>query len=305
MPRIRKTFIIKASLETAGRGIVMNKSLPALLLGLLLLGSAGLTRADVLVLVHGYLGHASSWEGSGVIRALQGQGWQNGGVLLNVGGVISLRGASPASAEDIVYRVELPSTAPLLLQSRWLGAMLASLQVMHPQQKILLIGHSAGGVVARAALVQGLAPKVTALITIASPHLGTSRAAQALDFTDDSAPVSWLKGLVAGDKYQAVRHSRQLLIDLLPAAPGSLLYALNQQQHPDIDYVSIVRPGPVGLGDELVPAFSQDMNQVAALRGRSRVKVSASDHELDAGDGQVLVAVLATLKKPAEPGSEK
>jgi pimeloyl-ACP methyl ester carboxylesterase len=255
-------------------------------------------RAEVLVLVHGYLGSASSWESSGVVAALESNGWSRAGVLTTrQDGQVGLWADAGQQADNKYYLVDLPSKAPISFQSRWLGAMLASIRAMHPEEGALLVGHSAGGVVARAALVQGLAPEARALITIASPHLGASRAAQALDFTNDSAPVGWLKGLVVGDKYQEVKHSQQLLMELLPATPGSYLYNLNQQEHPNIDYISIVRPGPAGMGDELVPAFSQDMNQVAKLRGRSKVRLSASNHVLDRDDGRVLAELLKPLSQ--------
>jgi triacylglycerol esterase/lipase EstA (alpha/beta hydrolase family) len=55
------------------------------------------------------------------------------------------------------------------------------------------IGHSAGGVVARVALVNYGADTVAWLITIAAPHLGTERASEALDATDDSGLVGGIK----------------------------------------------------------------------------------------------------------------
>ena len=69
----------------------------------------------------------------------------------------------------------------------------------------------------------------------------------------------------------------------------------NRQPSPDISYVSIVRGGPVGLGDELVPVFSQDMNNVQVLRGRSQTLSVASGHALNPLDGAALVKVLAQL----------
>ena len=74
-----------------------------------------------------------------------------------------------------------------------------------------------------------------------------------------------------------------------------MLYWLNGQSHPEIAYHSIVRSGAVGLGDQLVPVFSQDMNNVHALRGRSRVRVVDSGHTLNGRDGVVLAEILETL----------
>ena len=135
----------------------------------------------------------------------------------------------------------------------------------------------------------------SALITISTPHMGTIRAVEALDATDDSGPLGWFKDIFAGGLYQTVKHSWGALIDLTPPTPGSLLYWLNAQSHPDIEYHSIIRTGPVGLGDELVPVFSQDMNNVPALRGRSKVTPVASGHALHPQDGVVLVSILSGI----------
>jgi pimeloyl-ACP methyl ester carboxylesterase len=166
---------------------------------------------------------------------------------------------------------------------------------MHPNEPILLVGHSAGGVVARMLLVQNGVPNAKALITIGSPHLGTSRALEALEATGDPFPISLLKDLFVGEIYDVVRNSWGVLLDLTPAQPGTLLYWLNLQPHPDIAYVSVMRPGPVGLGDELVPSFSQDMNNVHALSGKAVTHSMPVSHSLQPADGVKLVEILQAL----------
>ena len=47
-------------------------------------------RADVLVLVHGYLASAHSWDTNGVTAALQRHGWQRAGVFVGEPGGIRL-----------------------------------------------------------------------------------------------------------------------------------------------------------------------------------------------------------------------
>jgi pimeloyl-ACP methyl ester carboxylesterase len=261
---------------------------------LLLLGFQSLPASpEVLVLVHGYLGSAASWETSGVNAVLQQHGWQRGGIATPAG-LLPGAGAQGESANR-VYSVELPSVAPIALQAVLLGHQLDVISAQHPAQSIILVGHSAGGVVARLLLVQDRVPTAKALITIATPHLGTDRAIEALEATDDPFPVSLLKDLFGGGLYDVLRDSWGVLVDLTPARPGSLLYWLNAQPHPDIAYVSILRPGPVGLGDELVPAFSQDMNNVPALAGRSVTHSLAVGHALQSADGHKLVEVLQKL----------
>ena len=259
---------------------------------LLLLGLQSLPASpDVLVLVHGYLGSAASWETSGVNAVLQQHGWQRGGIAAP-GGLLPGPGDHAANS---VYSVELPSMAPVALQTELLGRELQAITVRHPDEPLVLVGHSAGGVVARMLLVQNRVPRAKALITIASPHLGTDRAIEALEATDDPFPFSMIKDFFSGGLYDLVRDSRGVLVDLTPARPGNLLYWLNAQPHPDIAYVSILRPGPVGLGDELVPAFSQDMNNVSALAGKSSTYTLPVSHSLQPIDGLKLVEILRTL----------
>lgn len=248
-------------------------------------------RADVAVMVHGYLGSAASWEHSGISNRLHQAGWQQAGVL-TARGLLPL---SSASAKNKFYTVELPSIEPIMIQARVLRDMLNAIAQRHPQEQLILIGHSAGGVVARAALVMGGIPKTKALITIASPHLGTLRSVEALDKTDDLFPVSTVKSLLVGDLYDVVRDSWGVLLDLTPERPGNLLFWLNRQPHPEIHYLSVVRSGPVGMGDELVPAFSQDMNSVSALKGRVQVRQSPLSHTLHPLDGKLLAEILETL----------
>ena len=256
---------------------------------LLLLSTAA--QADVAVLVHGYLGSAVSWETSGVAHTLERQGWRRAGVA-------TARGILPAPTAgkgNSFYTVDLPSMAPVGVQADLLGRMLGAISQRHADESIILIGHSAGGVVARMALVTGRVQQPKALITIASPHLGTLRAVEALDETDDPFPISVVKEFFAGDLYGVVRDSWEVLLDLTPEQPGNLLFWLNRQQHPEITYVSVVRPGPIGAGDELVPAFSQDMNNVAALKDRSRVVATPVSHVLQPADGKLLVDLLGGL----------
>jgi pimeloyl-ACP methyl ester carboxylesterase len=249
--------------------------------------------ADVAVLVHGYLGSAYSWQQSGVNATLASHGWQPAGI-------ITPRGILPApvdSSANKFYTVELPSMGPVGLQAELLRNMLAQVARQHPEEAVILVGHSAGGVVARMALVRGGVgtPTPKALITIASPHLGTVRAVQALDETDDAFPLNIVKEFFVGEIYDVIRDSWAVLLDLAPEWPGNLLYWLNRQPHPSIRYVSIVRTGPVGMGDELVPAFSQDMNNIQALNGRSETRLISVSHALQPLDGRVLTELLAEL----------
>ena len=194
------------------------------------------------------------------------------------------------------YSVDLPSEAPVVVQAAQLRDMLDAIYRSHAGEPVYVVGHSAGGVVARAALVNNGGGNTRALITIASPHLGTYRAEQALDATDIPFPFSILPDIFAGEIYDTARRSRSLYVDLVRPRPGTLLYWLNGQPHPDILYFSIVRGQvSVAMGDLVVPGYSQDMNNIPVLRGRSTRISIPSDHGLDVLDGGVIVNLLSEL----------
>ena len=251
--------------------------------------------ADVLVLVHGYASDARNWELSGVNDALQAQGWPRAGVLTAAFG----GSAGAAASMNKSYSVNLPAQAPLLVQAEYLRASLQQLRQHYPDERLILAGHSAGGVVARLVLLGGNPFRVDTLVTIATPHLGTFRAGQGLDLVD-SKPffcpgpgIDFLKHVVGGSDYEYLSDSRAVLVDLLPAESGNLLAWLNWQPHPDITYYSVIRQLPHTAGDTIVPAYSQDMNNVPALRGWSQTLLVPAGHSLLPQDGALLAGILA------------
>ncbi len=250
--------------------------------------------ADVLVLVHGYLGSAQSWAEAGAMDRLLRRGYRHlGNFGYSAQGVLS-QPLQAGGAEKPVYTVSLPSQAPVVVQADWLAAMLHEVRKRHPEEPINLAAHSAGGVVARMTLVRHGALGVRQLITIAAPHLGTGRAVQALEATDNSGMFgfvkSWLVRRATGDAlYATAQMSRGLLFDLTPPRPGNLLFWLNQQPHPDIGYTSIMRIGTIYMpGDFVVPPPSQDLNRVPALAGRARTYSMAEGHLLTPLDGELI-----------------
>ena len=264
-------------------------------------------RADVLVLVHGYLASADSWEVTGINSLLDANGWKRGGLITSAPATIAPVLVGPGKdAANKVYVVDLPAEAPIIVQTDQFLAMLATIQTLHPEDSLVIAGHSAGGIVARTALVRGNIQNVKALITIASPHVGTTLANRAIDATDESGIFGGLKSFFGGSGYDTLRRSRGLLFDLAHPYPGSLLYWLNAQHHPDIKYVSVVRLDPVGFaGDELVPGYSQDMNNIPPIQGKSSVIITPAGHTLVTQDGATLLQILNELyaTKPEQDDS--
>lgn len=266
------------------------------LLTLYLLILSATAAADVLVLVHGYLGNTASWIKSGVVQVLQERGHPFAGTYsYSASGVQTL--ISDWINPNAVYTVNLPSTAPIPMQADWLATYLDQIQARHPQTPITLIGHSAGGLAARLVVVRDHPANIKRLITIATPHLGTGRAAQALDATSSGlfGIKRWAVRRRTGTwLYNTLRASRGVFFDLLPPRPGTFLYWLNRQVHPDIEYISIIRNGTETVpGDWIVPPASQDMRQIAALRGKAHSFSTQSGHLLTAQDGNVLANLVA------------
>ncbi len=255
-------------------------------------------RGDVMLLVHGYLANVATWQQSGVVPVLQQFGWRPAAVLLGAPQGLIPVPLTGAEAEDKLVFLQLDTRAPLIAQSNVVIAALRWIQDRYPDEDIILVGHSLGGVVARLALVRGGAHRVWALVTIASPHLGTGLAYEGLEATDDPWFLRMIKEFFKGKEYRVVRQSRWMLRDILPPVPGRLLYWLNTRRHPDIAYYSVVRTAPNGiLGDPVVPGFSQDMANVPAIGERSKRVVQGFTHFLNLLDGYALVNIVDELRK--------
>jgi pimeloyl-ACP methyl ester carboxylesterase len=249
--------------------------------------------ADIMLLIHGYLGDADSWEKSGINSELHQQGWTRTGVFLGSALGPQLLVADSNNAKNLVYVATLPSMAPVIVQADILKNIIDIIRQYHNDEEIILVGHSAGGVVARMALIRHQLQNIKALITIATPHIGTGRADQALDITANHGPFNMVKSFVGGSDYDALKHSRDLMFDLKHPQPGNLLYWLNSQPHPDIHYASIIRLNNNGqTGDYYVPGFSQNMNNVPALQGRSSTFTTPTSHFLTSQDADTILSII-------------
>jgi pimeloyl-ACP methyl ester carboxylesterase len=222
-----------------------------------------------------------------VTTALSRAGWVDGGQL--DGADKPLNGGAGLR----FYTVGLSSDAQLLRQLAQLEQQIALLRRVRPDDNLILVGHSAGGVLGRLFMVRNPEVPVSVLITFASPHLGTESAELGLALSQ--SPLGWATGWL-GEKYDILGRSQGLYFDLVRERPGSLLFWLNRQPHPQARYVSVVRDDRLSLvGDLVVPVWSQDMNQVHMLRGRAWSVPSDANHGLEARDGDLLLAILRRL----------
>ncbi len=277
----------------------MTKHIYALVFFLLLISNttSNTASADVMLLIHGYLGDANSWEKSGIKDTLNQSGWARTGMFKGSPQGPELYLTKNDNTDKQVYVATLPSNASIMFQADVLKIMIDRISQLHKKQKIILVGHSAGGIVARMSIIRHRLKNISGLITIASPHLGTSRANQALDITANHGPFNIIKNVVGGDDYNALKHSRELMIDLRPPQPGNMLDWLNNQAHPKINYSSIIRSNNKGQGDFYVPGFSQNMNNVNRLQGQSSTYVTPTSHFLTRQDAYTIISIIEHFKE--------
>lgn len=254
------------------------------------LGVPSAAQADTLVLVQGYLGDAGSWRVSGIVPLLHQRGWADAGHLF-VGPDGRLASTLPTPKSDNrLYTLDLPTEAPIALQAQVLSANIAEVARRHPGEQVSVAAHSAGGVVARYEMVTNPNTQISTLVTIASPHLGTS-AAEVGSMIGNS-PLSWVAPFFGAS---TINRSQVLYRDLWRDGPYTMLGWLNRQPHPKARYVSVIRTVDVRApyaGDSVVAGWSQDMNVVPALAGRAERIVSPGDHGLRTDDGLLIADVL-------------
>ncbi len=269
-----------------------------LLSTLLLLGTLP-AQAEIAVLLHGVLGSGNSWERRGAIDALHEMGWERAGQVEPGGPTGTLISAPqvPYRGSRLLYLANIPTLIPLEQQSELLEQMVTTIINHHPDEPIYLIGHSAGGVVARITAIRDNLPNLRGIITIASPHLGSPYANLAYDLATLPYPFRLVPKLLANEKYKVLRRSRPMIKGLVLAKPGTYLHWLNQQPHPDhLQYVSIIRRQPPSrVDDALVPFWSQDLNRVPALHGKARTLSTLALHHITLEDGYLLGALLNQL----------
>jgi len=234
-----------------------------------------------------------TWRNDGVTVALQKNNWIDGGALnINQYSVQKYPNTINPINRNVFYTVELPWTRPIEQQSQILSTYLRSISVIR-QQPLTLVGHSLGGIVARHYLVNNAMTPIDALITIASPHLGSPIAKLAKLAT--KTPID---DLAKSAGHKALKNSKQLLSELKPEKTNSFLYRLNHQPHPNIFYLSIIRKNGKtvpGKFDYVVPPYSQNMNNILALKGKSALFLTNKGHGLTELDGWIIARFMKKI----------
>ncbi|MCP3869516.1 MAG: hypothetical protein GY703_15725 [Gammaproteobacteria bacterium] len=244
-------------------------------------------QAETLVLIQGYQAKGGDWRDSGVTGALTRSGWVNGGHIR-----LGARPVTPSAPH--FYTVELTTDAPMMYQLEQLKSHIDNLTRDRSGESLTLVGHSAGGVLGRLFMVSYPEAGVGALITFSSPHLGTESAE--LGMMLGQSPLGMASRML-GRKHDLLGRSQGLFFDLSREQPGNLLFWLNRQEHPPARYISVVRDDrQFWMGDMVVPIWSQDMNQVYALRGRVMTIPSDGGHSITSEDGVLLLRILNNLR---------
>ncbi|MBF0264143.1 MAG: hypothetical protein HQL46_02650 [Gammaproteobacteria bacterium] len=262
-----------------------------LLLALLLVSSnlfSTNVSAEILVLVHGFDSNSQTWLKHGIAQQLELNGWQNAGLLTLIRPGGDHFNKPVKLNKDFFVLVDLPYKAPIQIQANYLDNYLNYLAKESPQQAITLIAHSAGGIVARLTLLNNPNLPIWRLITIATPHMGSAMAEVGEIIA--KSPMTLVTPIIGAD---SINHAGKLLSQLKREDPGSFLFWLNNLQHPDIEYISIVRLDSSWFdGDFFVSPYSQNMNFVRGIR-QSQIILTPGKHWLNFRDGLLLLQILS------------
>ena len=249
-------------------------------------------QGDTVLLLHGYLANGNEWHRAGIVKKLDHNGWSYAGKLHLKNNVVKVASKNLSNTRR-TYTSSLASQQSIQTQTEQLKRYIEYIRRQHVGEQIILVGHSAGGIVARMFMVEHPDTDLIALITIASPHLGTDKASLAQSVSENY--LSWIKPIPGAKNLYS---SQDLFFDLMPDRSDNLIAWLNYQEHPHARYFSIVRQETdtsMTQRDYIVPSWSQDMNEVYALRGRSKTYSIKSLHSLNNKDADLLQKILIDL----------
>ena len=250
-----------------------------------------LALADIAVLVHGYHSSGHSWRYNGITTLLASNGWNDAGSYTLRGNLV-YSGHPLSKTGKHLITAELPSEATIDIQATILNQYLDDITKQFPEQRIHLVAHSAGGLVARLALVTNYSQQnnynVAQLITIATPHLGSPIANMAEKASD--TPIGFFAPFIGANE---INRAEELYKQLGNEDKNHFLFRLNRQAHPPMRYTSIIRSdGSILNGDWLVPSRSQNMAFVPAIGRNAQVFLTPGEHHLKYADGFILVRLL-------------
>lgn len=171
--------------------------------------------------------------------------------------------------EDLVFTPAVDPFNSSDFRADQLAAIVDEIVQETGHEKVILIGHSQGGLDARA--VASLRPDlVAAVVTVATPHQGSGVADIALGLTENPAAakvIDDLVKLVAGPLYDAVGEETSIAKALhLFTAPGIEEFNQKYPDQQDVFYASITGRTDWSLGGQACAA-DVDLPWVTELKG--------------------------------------
>lgn len=262
-----------------------------LLVALLTLSTS--TQAKTVILIHGLDADRSTWYKQRAVEGLFSSGFQDATSTLFIDPKELKAKQNTRKKNDVFYTIDLPWYEPLESQAKTLRETLKYIHQLR-KEPLILVGHSTGGGVAILYLLSKEQVPVDSLITIASPHLGSPWAE--VTWRALASPMGDFFDLMGADKWS---QADRLLWQLSPSVKNNLIHWMNLQSHPNIRYISIVHNNarPSTKMDLVIPAISQNMNYVFALKGHSEVYKIKARHSLSRQDGILLARILGTFKQ--------
>jgi pimeloyl-ACP methyl ester carboxylesterase len=308
MARTRTSFLICAGLAAIGMAA--------------LLGCTDRVRARPqrrvpfpILFLHGMGATAETWIDAGVKSFLEKKGLRYGGVIgVDKRGQLQISQPScPPEKADFFALQVADSFQSLNLWERDLATIIEAVRSRTGAPRVILVGHSAGGLAARKYLVDHARyHHVAKLLTIATPHRGSELALIAIleDLLGANASGSeainttsraLLEELKALESRAGLRYKAPIFRDLLPESLNPALRRLNSAPHPtDVKYACILAAGsPAFDGWEDLERDLATISSGAALDSRIFEKLrtllmalvaSLGQGESFRGDGAVLVS---------------
>jgi len=219
-------------------------------------------------------------------------GWKDAGFFNPQGYYGTISDNKLNTNNKYIITAELPSEAPVEVQASLLKHYIQELIRNEPEQKLHLVAHSAGGIVARLALVNyfnhNKTDSIEQLITIATPHLGSPIAEMAEQASN--SPIGFIAPVIGLNE---INRASILYKQLSREHENYFLFWLNRQAHPAMRYTSIIRAnGSLLTGDWLVPPRSQNMAFIPVIGVNAQAIFTRGDHHLKYTDGFIIASLL-------------
>ncbi len=203
-------------------------------------GSACTSVSEPVILVPGYGSKSTLWKDVGYIEKLQNEGHSYGGhyTIDAENQLVDFEPYSNSTGIEDFYTLSFSdSTKGITELSEQLGYCIQEIIYRTGVEKVNLVGYSMGGIICRKYIVDNKDyHSVNKLVTIASPHQGSSLANLSYG-VENILGTNLYKELIAELQKEIPLAMNGAAISDLVKTDNGLLNILNQSQHPsDINY---------------------------------------------------------------------